>query len=62
MNSLADELVKGEKGDAQGILAPAYDNHEVFNVDSNSGSWMDGIKRFLQTEELPTDKREARKL
>ncbi|PKA55111.1 hypothetical protein AXF42_Ash003748 [Apostasia shenzhenica] len=47
INSLADELAKKEKRDAQDILSPAYDNHEVFNANSNFGSWMDGIQCFL---------------
>ncbi|PKA52182.1 hypothetical protein AXF42_Ash014119 [Apostasia shenzhenica] len=62
MNSLANELAKEERGDAQDILAPTYDKHEVFDANSKSESWMDEILYFLQTEELPVDRYEARKL
>ncbi|PKA54461.1 hypothetical protein AXF42_Ash000294 [Apostasia shenzhenica] len=40
MNSLVDELAKEEKGDAQEILAPTYDDHEVFDVYPNLKSRM----------------------
>ncbi|PKA57724.1 hypothetical protein AXF42_Ash016770 [Apostasia shenzhenica] len=62
MNSLADELAKEEKRDAQDILAPAYNEPEVFDVSSNPGSWMDGIQHYLQTGELLSDRHQARKL
>ncbi|PKA47109.1 hypothetical protein AXF42_Ash011783 [Apostasia shenzhenica] len=62
MNSLKDELAKEERRDAQDILAPAYDDPEVFDVASSSGSWMEGIQHFLQIGELPTDRLQARKL
>ncbi|PKA64533.1 hypothetical protein AXF42_Ash007278 [Apostasia shenzhenica] len=62
MNSLADELAKEERAGAMNILLPAFEDPEVFDIDSCPGSWMDEIQHYLQTGELPNDRHKARRL
>ncbi|PKA49925.1 putative mitochondrial protein [Apostasia shenzhenica] len=62
MNSLADELVKEENDNTLDILFPAFENPHIFDVESNPESWMDDIRHYLQTGELPNDKNKARRL
>ncbi|PKA47468.1 hypothetical protein AXF42_Ash021718 [Apostasia shenzhenica] len=62
MNSLADELAKEESDNALDILFPAFENPQTFDIESKPESWMDEIRHYLQTGELPDDRNKARKL
>ncbi|PKA47370.1 hypothetical protein AXF42_Ash021815 [Apostasia shenzhenica] len=62
MNSLADELTKEENNNALDILFPAFEDPQIFDVESNPESWMDDIRHYLQTDELPDDRNKARRL
>ncbi|PKA45954.1 hypothetical protein AXF42_Ash019715 [Apostasia shenzhenica] len=62
MNSLADELAKEENDNALDILFLAFEDPQIFDIDSNPGSWMDDIRHYLLTGELPNDRNKARRL
>ncbi|PKA46054.1 RNA-directed DNA polymerase like [Apostasia shenzhenica] len=62
MNSLADELAKEENDNVLDILFPAFEDPQIFDIDSNPGSWMDDIRHYLLMSELPDDRNKARRL